>query len=363
MLEELKTHAYKSLSRLSFPSVKEEQWRYVRLAQLSRLLKQWKEAPDSAQTLYSEGNRLSRAPLAHSQFLEDVVSKDMFWSLGVLGGGERFSLKAGAEAEVTLQYKGEGSLCHEIVVGKGSCLHLMEILDPAQGGDGLNVCMRVVLEEGAVVHSSVQQTRHSNCVISYSAEVSVGERGTFYHKAFGVGSPQSLIRVSTVLEGKEAVCDYQQVALAQEDAALAFLNNVHHNASQTQSRQHCKIIGLDSSKSVFQGGIFVKKNIEEVDGLQSCRGIVQGDKAQIYNKPFLEIASDNVRCGHGAAIGGLDPNALFYLTSRGLPQKQAKTVLLKAFFLSLIKEPHWKPLQQTVEEVFQATFQEDALHE
>jgi Fe-S cluster assembly protein SufD len=157
-----------------------------------------------------------------------------------------------------------------------------------------------------------------------------------------------------------------EVNLAEEGADLALdglalltggqLSDTHalidHRVPHCTSRQAHKVIADGTSQVVFNGMIFVHKDAQGTDAQQQCRGLLLSAKARIYTKPQLEIFADDVKCAHGAAIGQLDPEALFYLQSRGLKQPLARNLLTYAFaadLLSGIAVPSLKrQLRQTV---------------
>lgn len=106
---------------------------------------------------------------------------------------------------------------------------------------------------------------------------------------------------------------------------------VSHDQPNCESHQNYKGIYDDNSVGVFNGKIYVDKIAQKTDGFQQNNNILLSDKAQVYAKPQLEIFADDVRCSHGCTIGQLDADAMFYLRQRGIPQKEAKALLMYAF--------------------------------
>ena len=92
-----------------------------------------------------------------------------------------------------------------------------------------------------------------------------------------------------------------------------------------------KCVLNDSSRGVFNGKVFVREDAQKTNAYQSNKAILLSDTAVIDTKPQLEIYADDVKCSHGAAIGQLDDEAVFYLRSRGIGEEMAKTVLIRAF--------------------------------
>ncbi len=106
---------------------------------------------------------------------------------------------------------------------------------------------------------------------------------------------------------------------------------VHHKQPNCESHQDYKGIYGENSTGVFNGKIIVDKIAQKTDAFQQNNNILISDKATINSKPQLEIFADDVKCSHGCTIGQLDEEALFYLQTRGIPEKEAKALLMYAF--------------------------------
>lgn len=112
---------------------------------------------------------------------------------------------------------------------------------------------------------------------------------------------------------------------------------VHHSQPNCESHQNYKGIYADRSTGVFNGKIYVEKEAQKTDAFQQNNNILIGDKSTINAKPQLEIFADDVKCSHGCTIGQLDDRAMFYMRSRGIPQKEAKALLMYAFSNEVIE--------------------------
>ena len=106
---------------------------------------------------------------------------------------------------------------------------------------------------------------------------------------------------------------------------------VAHRAADCKSRQLYKGIMDDEAEASFLGHVVVKPDAQRTVALQTNRNILLTDKAKINTKPFLEIYADDVQCSHGATVGQLDDEALFYLRSRGIGERSARKLLMFAF--------------------------------
>ena len=103
------------------------------------------------------------------------------------------------------------------------------------------------------------------------------------------------------------------------------------------------------ANAVFNGRIIVRKDAQKTDSKQTNKNLVLSDNAVINTKPELQIHADDVRCTHGATIGQLDSEALFYLQSRGIPKSEARSLLTYAFAQDIIDRIKVQPLRESLE--------------
>ena len=120
---------------------------------------------------------------------------------------------------------------------------------------------------------------------------------------------------------------------------------INHNKPNCNSHQDYKGIYDDKSTGVFNGQVMVKKVAQKTNAFQSNNNVLLSDQATINSKPQLEIYADDVKCSHGCTVGQLDKNALFYLKSRGIPEKEVTALLMYGFannILESVKIPEIK---------------------
>ncbi|WP_417619476.1 Fe-S cluster assembly protein SufD [Oceanihabitans sediminis] len=129
-------------------------------------------------------------------------------------------------------------------------------------------------------------------------------------------------RIDSTMNGITIIGDKQHV----DHSTL-----VHHIEPNCESHQDYKGIYGGNSTGVFNGKVVVNKEAQKTNAFQSNNNILLDDKATINTKPQLEIFADDVKCSHGCTIGQLDESAMFYLRSRGIPEKEAKALLMYAF--------------------------------
>ncbi|MEZ4838208.1 Fe-S cluster assembly protein SufD [Flavobacterium sp.] len=146
-------------------------------------------------------------------------------------------------------------------------------------------------------------------------------------------------RIDSTLKGITIIGDKQHV----DHYTL-----VNHATPNCESHQNYKTILGGSSTGVFNGKIFVEKEAQKTDAFQQNNNILLSDKATINAKPQLEIFADDVKCSHGCTIGQLDESAMFYMQQRGIPQKEAKALLLYAFSKEVIESIKIPELKQRI---------------
>jgi Fe-S cluster assembly protein SufD len=106
---------------------------------------------------------------------------------------------------------------------------------------------------------------------------------------------------------------------------------IDHAVPNCLSRELFKCVMDQSARGIFQGKAIVRRDAQKTDGNQSSNALLLSDDAEFDAKPELEIYADDVVCGHGATSGDLDENHLFYLRTRGIPETEAKSMLIAAF--------------------------------
>ncbi len=149
-------------------------------------------------------------------------------------------------------------------------------------------------------------------------------------------------RIDSTLKGITIIGDKQHV----DHYTL-----VNHASPNCESHQNYKTILGGSSTGVFNGKIFVEKEAQKTDAFQQNNNILLSDKATINAKPQLEIFADDVKCSHGCTIGQLDESAMFYMQQRGIPQKEAKALLLYAFSNEVIESIKIPELKQRITKI------------
>jgi Fe-S cluster assembly protein SufD len=133
------------------------------------------------------------------------------------------------------------------------------------------------------------------------------------------------------MNGEDAKVSLGGLTLVDGDRRADTTLQVAHAAPRGTSREFYRAIVDDDAIGVFQGKIVVERAAQKTDGAMKSQAVLLSSRAQMNEKPELEIFADDVVCGHGATVASLDPEQVFYLRSRGIPERDAKAMLLEAF--------------------------------
>ena len=125
--------------------------------------------------------------------------------------------------------------------------------------------------------------------------------------------------------------------------------NTNHSYENTKSYQLIKSVIDDSSKSVYQGKIYVDSKAQKTDGYQLSKAVLLNEQAEFNAKPELEIYADDVKCSHGSTSGSIDKDAIHYLMTRGIDISNAKRLLIKGFINEIFENISEKDIKVFLE--------------
>ena len=136
---------------------------------------------------------------------------------------------------------------------------------------------------------------------------------------------------------------------------------IDHAKPYCNSHEHYKGILDDQSRGVFNGKVLVRPDAQKTNAFQENNNIILSDDALVNTKPQLEIFADDVKCSHGATVGQLDMDSLFYLKSRGIGEEKARTILIHAFASDIVKTIKIESVKNYLEEILENTFNKENL--
>jgi Fe-S cluster assembly protein SufD len=194
-----------------------------------------------------------------------------------------------------------------------------------------NAVSEVVVGEGAVVEFYADQRESDKAFHVLNIQAHVEAKGVFASHAFATGSRIMRHDIGIGLKGEGADCTMNGVYLADGDRLMDTHTSLDHAMPHCTSHEVYKGILAGKAKAVFNGRIIVRLDAQKTNAKQTNRALLLSDDATINSNPQLEIFADDVKCTHGAAVGQLDEEAMFYLQARGLTRIEARDMLLHAF--------------------------------
>jgi Fe-S cluster assembly protein SufD len=225
-----------------------------------------------------------------------------------------------------------------VVAGAGSSVRIVEHYAGADGARYLmNTVTEIVLGRGSsVAHVRLQDEAHEGFHVA-RVEVEQAAGSSFRSHALAFGAALSRTEISVRLAGAEAECDlaglYAIDASRHSDHHLF----VDHVEPRTNSNQLYKGVLEDSARGVFTGRVVVRAGSQKIKAMQSNPSLLLGRGAVAETRPQLEIYADDVKCNHGATIGRLDEDALFYLQSRGIDLHESRRILVSGFAAEVLE--------------------------
>lgn len=166
--------------------------------------------------------------------------------------------------------------------------------------------------------------------------VRIGRDAGYEGLVFSAGARLARTEIRARLDGKGAECRLDGATLVRGRQHADITTDIEHASGFAQSRQMFKAVLDDRARSVFQGRVLVAEDAQRTDAQQSDRNLLLSRGAQADSKPELIIHADDVKCSHGATVGDLDRNALFYLRARGIDERTARGLLIEGFVRELI---------------------------
>ncbi|MBE7499146.1 MAG: Fe-S cluster assembly protein SufD [Verrucomicrobiales bacterium] len=177
--------------------------------------------------------------------------------------------------------------------------------------------------------------------------------------SFALGSRVSRHNIHTALNGEGLECVLNGLYLTDGDQLADHYMVVEHAQPHTASHEYFNGILEGRSRGVFHGRILVRPGAQKTDAKQTNKNLLLSDDATVNTKPQLEIYADDVKCTHGATVGQLPPEQIFYLRSRGLPLETARRMLIHAFAGEIIDRVRCAPLREELDRLVWDRLEQD----
>ena len=245
-----------------------------------------------------------------------------------------------------------------IVAGKDSRATIVEGYGGISDGRYFsNAVTEIVVGDGARVEYYKVQRQSEKAFHVTTTEVALGRDSNFSSVNVDLGGGLVRNNLNVLTEDQGSSCMLNGLYLVNGTQHVDNQVIIDHAKPYTTSRELYKGILDGKSRSVFHGSIIVREGAVKVNANQVDKNLLLSDQAEADTKPAFWIYCDDVKCGHGAACGQMDENALFYLRSRGIDEKAARGLLTRAFVSDVIGSIGNEPLRGQIDGLVQAKLQ------
>ncbi len=406
-LRNLRDRAFDRFQELGFPSVAEEDWKYTNVAPivsgdfaaLVDDLSPWQNEKEIAPYLYDEAKQsrlvfidgifapeLSNVEALppgaavmdllaaidsaeHGEVVREHLSgqahyhDDGFVALNtaLFGSGAFLRIPRGAKIETPIQllflYEARlaaiTSLPRTLIVAEeNSEATVIESYAHISDGPGFtNAVTEIVVKPGARLHHYKLQNESRDVFHVASTQVKQRSNSGFDTTNINFGARLSRHTIGVSMEEEGAECAVDGLYMVDESQHTDTHSTIDHQQPHCTSRQLYKGILDGQSRAVFNGKVFVRHGAQQTDAQQTNKNLLLSEDARVDTKPQLEIFADDVKCAHGAAIGQLSEDELFYLESRGINPALARNMLTYGFAEEVIERIKIESIRRQLNDV------------
>jgi Fe-S cluster assembly protein SufD len=246
-----------------------------------------------------------------------------------------------------------------VVIGANSQVSIVESYASLTDRPYLtNVVTEIVLGEHSLLEHDKLQNEGLNAFHVASTHSYQMGKTAFTSNSIALGGSIARNDVVAVLDGAGSECTLNGLSLSSGTQLIDNHTSIDHAKPNCESHELYKAILDGKSRGVFNGKIFVRQDAQKTDAKQTNKTLLLSDEATIDTKPQLEIFADDVKCTHGATVGQLEPEQVFYLRTRGIDETAARDILTFAFASDVVSRIHVEPLREQLESLIHTRLDE-----
>lgn len=189
----------------------------------------------------------------------------------------------------------------------------------------------ITVQESVLKHSTLQNMSHSQTYLS-NRVADTGPNSSIMVVGSVIGGAVSKIRVDNSMHGDGASVNDLEIAFGDGEQRIDVTANLHHIGFGTQGRVIAKGVVKDKARSIFKGVITIEKPAKNTSAYLAEHAMIMSPEARAYAIPSLEIMTDEVKATHSASVSQIDPEQVYYLMARGIPENEARKMLALGFF-------------------------------
>ena len=241
-----------------------------------------------------------------------------------------------------------------IILGRRSQASVVESYVSLKDAQYLtNAVTEVVIGDDAVLEHDKLQNESIKAFHIAMIHARLGGKTTFTSNSIAIGGSIVRNNVTAILDAEGSECTLNGLSLGTATQLIDNHTTIDHAKPNCASHELYKSILDGKSRGVFNGKIFVRFQAQKTDAKQTNKTLLLSDDATVDTKPQLEIFADDVKCTHGATVGQLDAEQVFYLRSRGIDEMAARDILTFAFAGDVVNRVHVEPLKAQLEALVQ----------
>ena len=397
-LELVRSGALERFDQLGFPTVRDEDWKYTNLAALAK--ESFVPATVSTETVDVSGfaypetdgahlvlvNGFLRDDLSQTSGLGDVVAVDLFSAAadarynkiirkylarnagyhnnGLTALNTAFlqsgvflwipkNVKVERPLQITFVADGDQSASFPrvlVVAEENSSATLIESF-VGNGSYFTNAVVEVVLKDGAHFEHYRLQRESKDAFHTSTTSAELGRASRYDTTSINLGAQLSRHDVSVVMDHEGAETAVDGLYMVDSGQHTDTHSVIDHKQPHCSSRQLYKGILDGNGRAVFNGKVFVREGAQKTDAMQTNKNLLMSEKARVDTKPQLEIYADDVKCAHGAAVGQIDPEELFYLETRGIGPELGRNLLTYGFAEEVIAKIKIESIRAELDEI------------
>ena len=216
----------------------------------------------------------------------------------------------------------------------------LDVVEQYAGADGAvyftNTLSDIRVEDAAVLRHVKLQDESVAAFHVGSIHASAGRGAVYENHGIGFGAALQRGNIHGVLDGEGGHVTMNGLFLPRGTQHMDHFTTIDHAVPHCTSHELYKGVLSDEARGVFTGKIIVRQDAQKTDAVQANNNLLLSERAQVDTRPQLEIYADDVKCTHGATVGRISEDQLFYLLSRGIPRRRAHAILTYAFAADII---------------------------
>jgi len=362
--------AMKKLTGLDFPTRRTEEWKYTKVNKLINSTLSKGDALTDAVKFEIPGLESYKVVISNGTVISSDLAENKSVTIRVLNGADLL-LNSQADGEeifttINLAYEhggiyihlGAGAILEKpieiihlidgqntfaqirklIVLEAGAELQIVEGYYASEKGPAFsNVVSEIIVKENAKLHIDKIQFESDEHWQINSEYICQGQNSVFTINTITLNGGMIRNGLNVSVDGQNCVTNLNGLYYLQGNQHVDNHTKVDHKKPHCTSSELYKGILDGSATGVFNGKVFVREDAQKIEAFQQNNNVLLSDTASMNAKPELEIYADDVKCSHGSTTGQFDDEAIFYLRTRGIDEKNAKSLMIKAFAEDVLK--------------------------